>query len=53
MLSILAGLVQLGSIATIEPGVGAISFCAVVIITMLAAAVFDPRLMWDSAGANR
>jgi paraquat-inducible protein A len=53
MLSILAGLVQLGAIATIEPGVGAISFCAVVIITMFAAASFDPRLMWDSAGANR
>jgi paraquat-inducible protein A len=53
MLSILAGLVQLGAIATIEPGVGAISFCAVVIVTMFAAATFDPRLMWDSAGANR
>lgn len=53
MLSILAGLVQLGAIATIEPGVGAISFCAVVIITMFAAATFDPRLMWDSAGENR
>ena len=53
MLSILAGLVQLGAIATIEPGIGALSFCAVVIITMFAAASFDPRLMWDSAGANR
>ena len=50
MLSILVGLVQLGSIATIAPGVGAISFCAVVIITMLAAGAFDPRLMWDGAG---
>jgi len=53
MLSILAGLVQLGAIATIEPGIGAVSFCAVVIITMFAAASFDPRLMWDSAGVNR
>jgi paraquat-inducible protein A len=50
MLSILVGLVQLGAIATIAPGVGAISFCAVVIITMLAAGCFDPRLMWDAAG---
>lgn len=53
MLSILAGLVQMGSIATIRPGVGAISFAAVVIITMFAAAAFDPRLMWDAAGENR
>lgn len=53
MLSILAGLVRLGSIATIEPGIGAVSFAAVVIITMLAAATFDPRLMWDAAGENR
>ncbi|MGO8920183.1 MAG: paraquat-inducible protein A [Stellaceae bacterium] len=53
MLSILAGLVRLGAIATIEPGVGAIAFCAVVIITMLAATAFDPRLMWDAAGENR
>jgi paraquat-inducible protein A len=53
MLSILAGLVQLGSIATIRPGVGALSFAAVVIITMFAAAAFDPRLMWDAAGENR
>jgi paraquat-inducible protein A len=53
MLSILAGLVQLGSIATIQPGVGAVSFAAVVILTMFAAAAFDPRLMWDAAGENR
>jgi paraquat-inducible protein A len=52
MLSILAGLVRLGSIATIAPGVGAVSFAAVVIITMFAAAAFDPRLMWDAAGEN-
>jgi hypothetical protein len=36
----------------IEPGVGATSFCAVVIITMMAAMRFDPRLMWDAAGEN-
>jgi paraquat-inducible protein A len=53
MLSILAGLVQLGSIATIEPGVGAISFAGVVVVTMFAASSFDPRLMWDAAGENR
>jgi paraquat-inducible protein A len=53
MISILVGLVRLGSLATIEPGVGAVSFAAVVIITILAAMTFDPRLMWDAAGENQ
>jgi paraquat-inducible protein A len=53
MLSILAGLVQLGAIATIRPGIGALAFAAVVVITMFAAAAFDSRLMWDAAGENR
>jgi paraquat-inducible protein A len=48
MISILVALVKLGSIATIEPGVGATSFAAVVIITMIAAMSFDPRLIWDN-----
>ena len=47
MISILVGLVKLGQIATIEPGVGATSFAAVVIITMIASMTFDPRMMWD------
>ena len=34
---------------TIEPGVGALAFCGVVILTMFAAETFDPRLMWDAA----
>ena len=29
-----------------------LSFCAVVILTMLAAMSFDPRLMWDAAGRH-
>ena len=53
MLSILVALVRLGAIATVVPGVGAISFAAVVVLTMFAAMAFDPRLMWDRAGENR
>jgi paraquat-inducible protein A len=53
MLSILVALVRLGALATVVPGVGAISFAAVVVTTMFAAMAFDPRLMWDSAGENR
>jgi paraquat-inducible protein A len=48
MISILVALVKLGNIATIEPGAGATSFAAVVILTMLSSMSFDPRLMWDA-----
>ncbi|MCA9497728.1 MAG: paraquat-inducible protein A [Nitrospirales bacterium] len=48
MISILIALVKLDAIATIEPGPGAISFAAVVILTMFAAMSFDPRLIWDT-----
>jgi paraquat-inducible protein A len=49
MESLLGALVVFGSVITIEPGVGALAFCAVVISTMFAAETFDPRLMWDAA----
>ena len=49
MISILVAIVQLGSIATIEAGLGAAYFGAVVICTMFAAITFDPRLLWDAA----
>ena len=50
--SLLGALVQFGSAVTIDPGVGALAFCAVVIVTIFAAEAFDPRLMWDAAGRN-
>lgn len=46
--SLLVALVQLGNVMTIEPGVGATCFAGVVILTMLAAMSFDPRLIWDA-----
>ena len=49
MLATLVGLVQAGVIANIDPGTGAICFGSVVVLTMVAAACFDPRLMWDAA----
>jgi paraquat-inducible protein A len=48
MESLLGALVRFGTIVTIEPGAGAVAFCAVVILTMFAAETFDPRLMWDA-----
>jgi paraquat-inducible protein A len=52
MESLLGALVVFGSVITIKPGVGALAFCAVVILTMFAAETFDPRLMWDEAEAE-
>jgi paraquat-inducible protein A len=48
MISILTALVSLGELATIVPGRGAAAFAGVVVLTMLASASFDPRLIWDA-----
>lgn len=47
VVALLAALVQMDALATILPGAGAVAFAAVVILTMLAAMSFDPRLIWD------
>jgi paraquat-inducible protein A len=52
MISILAALVQFGSLSSVRAEPGAVAFAAVVVITMFASHLFDPRLMWDAAGAR-
>ena len=52
MVAILVALVRMGLLASVTPGLGGVFFASVVILTMLAAASFDPRLMWDAAGAQ-
>lgn len=47
VVAILSALVQLNTVATINPGIAAVSFALSVIFTMLAALSFDPRLIWD------
>lgn len=48
VVAVLVGLVNLGALSTIKPGIGASFFGAVVVITMFAAHSFDPRLIWDN-----
>jgi len=48
VVTILVALVRLGNLATIEAGVGAIFFGAVVVLTIFAALTFDPREIWDN-----
>ncbi len=47
VVALMAAIVQLGALAEITPGPGAVAFASVVILTMLAALAFDPRLIWD------
>lgn len=49
VVAVLVALVQLGSLMSIHPGPGAVSFGIVVVLTMLSANSFDPRLLWDRA----
>src|SRR5271165_369199 len=42
-------LVQLQPLMSVAPGPGVLFFAAVVVLTMLAAESFDPRLIWDSS----
>ena len=48
MISILVALVRFQQFASIDADTGAPCFAAVVVLTMLAVEVFDPRLMWDA-----
>ena len=47
LLAILVALVKLGQLATVVPGPGLIAFSGVVVLTMLASAAFDPKLIWE------
>lgn len=52
VIAILVAVVKFGSLASIEPGFGAMAFASVVILTMLAALTFDPRLIWDNTESD-
>jgi paraquat-inducible protein A len=50
VVTVLVVLIQLGGVLRITPGPAAIAFGGVVVVTMLAAESFDPRLIWDARG---
>jgi len=49
VVTFVVALVQLQPLMSVEPGAGVMFFAAVVVLTMLAAETFDPRLIWDSS----
>lgn len=48
VVAILVALIRAGSLMSITPGPAALAFASVVVLTMLAAMTFDPRLIWDA-----
>jgi paraquat-inducible protein A len=48
VVALVAALVQFRELSTIEPRLGILFFGMVVVLTMLAAMSFDPRLIWDA-----
>ena len=52
VVTVLVALIHLGGVLRITAGPAAIAFGGVVIMTMLAAEGFDPRLMWDELGES-
>jgi len=52
VIAILVAVVNFGRIASVEANWGAVAFASVVILTMLAALTFDPRLIWDNTESD-
>ncbi|MGI9431296.1 MAG: paraquat-inducible protein A [Myxococcota bacterium] len=50
VVTVLVALIHLGGIMRVTPGLASIAFGGVVVVTMLAAEAFDPRLIWDQLG---
>jgi len=52
VVAILGSLVQAGALMAIHPGPAALSFAAVVVITMIAALTFDTRRLWHAPSGS-
>jgi paraquat-inducible protein A len=48
VIAILVTAVNFGALSRVEANAGAVAFASVVVLTMLAAITFDPRLIWDN-----
>lgn len=52
VVTLLTAVVQFGFIGIVDPGAALLPFAAVVVLTMLAAEAFDPRLIWDAYSSD-
>ncbi|WP_072824297.1 paraquat-inducible protein A [Modicisalibacter ilicicola] len=53
VVSILVALIRAEALMSITPGPAALAFASVVILTMLAAITFDPRLLWQPSSTAK
>ena len=53
MISILAAVVRFGFMAGVEAEPGVVFFALVVVLTIFAADLYDPRKIWDASGYNQ
>ncbi|QUJ69337.1 paraquat-inducible protein A (plasmid) [Photobacterium sp. GJ3] len=51
VVALLVALVQLQNLMAIYPGPAALSFASVVILTMMSAMIFDPRIFWQDVNS--
>ena len=47
VVAFIVALVQLDPLMSVAPGIGVMYFMVVVVLTMVAAHSFDPRLIWN------
>nr|WP_321241417.1 PqiA/YebS family transporter subunit [uncultured Tolumonas sp.] len=52
VVAILVALIRMGKLMSVYPGSAALAFAGVVVLTMLSAMSFDPRLLWDNEPAS-
>ena len=52
LVAFLAGIVQFGALATVEPRSGIVAFAAAVVLTVLATDAFNPHLLWRGASLS-
>ena len=53
VVAFIVALVQLDPLMSVAPGIGVMYFMAVVVLTMIAAHAFDPRLIWNPGAPSR
>ena len=53
VVAFITALVQLDPLMSVAPGIGVMYFMAVVVLTMIAAHSFDPRLIWNPSATGR
>jgi paraquat-inducible protein A len=49
LVALLVAFMKLGDLVEVHPGPGAAAFLSVVLLSLLAAAAFDPHRLWDAA----